>query len=150
DLERQTPASAARPDHRSSHDHAPQHLPTRPPRWRHPRVSTCCVTCTDGFRHPHRCATWADFLRAQVAALLAWDFTDTVTLTGKRMYVLAVIEHASRRIQIEVVVALAGVDPDPCLLDLLHSVPSLLVIGVPSGFSPSVPDAVIDVADLNQ
>jgi hypothetical protein len=32
--------------------------------------------------------------------LLAADFTETNTLTGTRMYVLAVIEHATRRIRI--------------------------------------------------
>jgi transposase InsO family protein len=45
-------------------------------------------------------STWADFLRSQANALLACDFLETVTLTGTRMYVLAVIEHASRRIHI--------------------------------------------------
>ena len=45
-------------------------------------------------------STWADFLRSQADALLACDFFETVTLTGARMYVLAVIEHASRRIRI--------------------------------------------------
>ena len=50
---------------------------------------------------PDRTAsTWADFLRSQADALLACDFLETVTLTGTRMYVLAVIEHASRRIRI--------------------------------------------------
>jgi putative transposase len=44
--------------------------------------------------------TWADFLRSQANALLAADFIETVTLTGMRMYILAVIEHASRRIHI--------------------------------------------------
>jgi hypothetical protein len=44
--------------------------------------------------------TWTDFLRSQANALLAADFIETVTLTGTRMYVLAVIEHASRRIRI--------------------------------------------------
>ncbi|MDH6113564.1 putative transposase [Kitasatospora sp. MAP12-15] len=44
--------------------------------------------------------TWADFLRSQADALLACDFFETVTLTGTRMYVFAVIEHASRRIRI--------------------------------------------------
>ena len=43
--------------------------------------------------------TWADFLRSQADALLACDFFETVTLTGSRLYVLAVIEHASRRIR---------------------------------------------------
>ncbi|SDY70673.1 Integrase core domain-containing protein [Saccharopolyspora shandongensis] len=45
-------------------------------------------------------STWADFLRSQADALLAWDFFETITLSGARMYVLAVIEHASRRIRI--------------------------------------------------
>ena len=44
--------------------------------------------------------TWADFLRSQAGALLACDFFETVTVTGARLYVLAVIEHASRRIRI--------------------------------------------------
>jgi transposase InsO family protein len=45
-------------------------------------------------------STWAAFLRPQADALLACDFLETVTLTGARMYVFAVIEHASRRIRI--------------------------------------------------
>src|ERR1700683_10442 len=44
--------------------------------------------------------TWASFLRSQADALLACDFFETVTLTGARLDVLAVIEHASRRIRI--------------------------------------------------
>lgn len=42
-------------------------------------------------------STWTQFLRSQAEALLACDFLETITLTGARMYVLAVIEHASRR-----------------------------------------------------
>jgi putative transposase len=45
-------------------------------------------------------ATWADFLRSQAEALLACDFFETATLSGARLHVLAVIEHASRRIRI--------------------------------------------------
>ncbi|MET7765572.1 helix-turn-helix domain-containing protein [Streptomyces sp. NPDC005393] len=45
-------------------------------------------------------STWADFLRSQADALLACDFFETVTLSGARMYVLAVIEHSSRHIRI--------------------------------------------------
>jgi putative transposase len=50
---------------------------------------------------PERSATsWADFLRSQAEALLACDFLETVTLTGARMYVLAVIDHHTRRIRV--------------------------------------------------
>src|SRR5579859_7744841 len=44
--------------------------------------------------------TWAAFLRSQAEALLACDFFETVTLSGAKLYVFAVIEHASRRIRI--------------------------------------------------
>ncbi|MFE5993123.1 integrase core domain-containing protein [Streptomyces sp. NPDC056453] len=50
---------------------------------------------------PDRAATtWADFLRSQADTLLACDFIETITLTGQRQYILAVIEHATRRIRI--------------------------------------------------
>jgi putative transposase len=46
---------------------------------------------------PGRTATtWASFLRSQADALLACDFFETVTLTGTRLSVFAVIEHATR------------------------------------------------------
>jgi putative transposase len=45
-------------------------------------------------------SSWADFLRSQAQALLARDFIETITLAGARLYVLAVIEHASRRVRI--------------------------------------------------
>jgi transposase InsO family protein len=44
--------------------------------------------------------TWADFLRSQAGALLACDFLETVTLTGARVHVLAMIEHRTRRVRI--------------------------------------------------
>jgi putative transposase len=44
--------------------------------------------------------TWATLLRSQAQALLATDFIETVTLTRRRMYILAVIEHVTRRIRI--------------------------------------------------
>jgi hypothetical protein len=43
---------------------------------------------------PDRAATtWAQFLRSQADGLLAADFLETITLTGTRMYILAVIEQ---------------------------------------------------------
>ncbi|MFI9848489.1 hypothetical protein ACIHFD_66605 [Nonomuraea sp. NPDC051941] len=44
--------------------------------------------------------TWADFLRSQADALLACDFIETVTLNGQRQYILAIIQHATRRIHV--------------------------------------------------
>jgi hypothetical protein len=44
--------------------------------------------------------TWAAFLCSQADALLACDFFETVTLSGARLYVFAVIEHATRRIRV--------------------------------------------------
>lgn len=44
--------------------------------------------------------TWATFLRHQARAILAADFFETRTLTGARLFVLAVIEHTTRRIRI--------------------------------------------------
>ncbi|MFF1353336.1 hypothetical protein [Streptomyces sp. NPDC058297] len=50
---------------------------------------------------PDRAATtWADFLRSQGDTILACDFIETITLTGRRQYILAIIEHATRRIRI--------------------------------------------------
>jgi transposase len=45
-------------------------------------------------------STWADFLRSQADALPACDFFETATLSGARLYVLAVIEHANRPIHV--------------------------------------------------
>ncbi|HEV3356745.1 MAG TPA: integrase core domain-containing protein [Pseudonocardiaceae bacterium] len=50
---------------------------------------------------PQRASTtWAAFLRSQADALVACDFIETITLNGQRQYILAVIEHATRRIRI--------------------------------------------------
>ncbi|MET9249177.1 integrase core domain-containing protein [Nonomuraea sp. NPDC003709] len=50
---------------------------------------------------PERTATtWAAFLRSQAGALLACDFFEVRTLTGARLYTLAAIEHATRRIRV--------------------------------------------------
>ena len=44
--------------------------------------------------------TWSQFLRSQADAILACDFFTADLLDGTQAYVLAVIEHASRRIRI--------------------------------------------------
>ncbi|MDH6120013.1 transposase InsO family protein [Kitasatospora sp. GAS204A] len=44
--------------------------------------------------------TWAPFLRSQAHAILAADFFETRTLTGATVTVLAVIEHATRRVRV--------------------------------------------------
>jgi len=43
---------------------------------------------------------WSEFLRSQAEAILACDFFTAALLDGTQAYVLAVIEHASRRIRI--------------------------------------------------
>jgi putative transposase len=50
---------------------------------------------------------WSLFLRSQAEAILACDFFTAELLDGTQAYVLAVIEHASRRIRI------LGVTPHP-------------------------------------
>ncbi len=50
---------------------------------------------------PERASTtWSAFLHSQAEGILACDFFETVTLSGQRQYILAVIEHATRRIRI--------------------------------------------------
>ena len=44
--------------------------------------------------------TWSQFLRSQADAILACDFFTADLLDGTQAYVLAVIEHATRRIRI--------------------------------------------------
>ncbi|MGH3253960.1 MAG: hypothetical protein ACRDOU_00905 [Streptosporangiaceae bacterium] len=43
---------------------------------------------------------WTEFLRSQAHAILAADFFNVSLLDGTTAYVLAVIEHATRRIRI--------------------------------------------------
>jgi putative transposase len=50
---------------------------------------------------PRRTApTWPQFLRSQAEAILARDFFTAEPLDGTQAYVLAVIEHATRRVRI--------------------------------------------------
>jgi hypothetical protein len=43
---------------------------------------------------------WAEFLRSQAQAMLALDFFTAGLLNGTKVYVLAAIEHGTRRIRI--------------------------------------------------
>jgi putative transposase len=71
---------------------------------------------------PDRTATtWATFLRGQAEAIIAADFFETVTLTGTRMYVLAVIEHATRRIRI------LGATPHPTAAWVTQTIRNLVM-----------------------
>jgi hypothetical protein len=71
---------------------------------RHPHApSTVWQILTDAGIDPapeRTSDSWPAFLRSQAEAILAADFFETATLTGTRMHILAVIEHASRRIRI--------------------------------------------------
>src|ERR1035441_7519737 len=59
-------------------------------------------------RAPRRTGpTWSQFLRSQAEAILACDFFTADLVDGTQAYVLAVIEHATRRIRI------LGVTPHP-------------------------------------
>jgi hypothetical protein len=43
---------------------------------------------------------WAEFLRSQAQGIVALDFFTADLLNGAKVYVLAVIEHGSRRVRI--------------------------------------------------
>ncbi|MFC6022064.1 hypothetical protein ACFP2T_38615 [Plantactinospora solaniradicis] len=60
-------------------------------------------------------STWAELLHSQADALLAWNFFETVTLTGARMYVLAAAELVEDTVGFFVVPAVGsafGASPD--------------------------------------
>jgi putative transposase len=66
-------------------------------------------------------STWAGFLRSQADALLACDFLETVTLSGARMFVFAVIEQQSRRIRI------LGATTHPCASWMVQAAKNLVM-----------------------
>jgi hypothetical protein len=82
-------------------------LQAHPRRTRRPDIKVAASTVWEILRQagidpaPDRASTtWARFLRSQADALLACDFLETITLGGTHQFVLAVIEHAARRIRI--------------------------------------------------
>jgi transposase InsO family protein len=99
-------------------------------------------------------STWASFLRSQADALLACDFLETVTLSGARMFVLAVIEHHSRRIRV------LGATAHPCASWVAQAARNLvmdltdagcrarLLIGDRDGKFPALFDAVLADAGI--
>ena len=87
-------------------------------------------TARPGFRMSAASNVWeilrqagidARFLRSQADALLACDFFETVTLSGVRLYVLAAIEHASRRIRI------LGATPHPTACWVVQAAKNLVM-----------------------
>ncbi|MGP3958022.1 hypothetical protein ACTWPT_18615 [Nonomuraea sp. 3N208] len=67
--------------------------------------------------HPPR---GADFLRSQAEALLACDFIETVTMDGQRRYILAVIEHVTRRVRV------VGTTADPTATWVIQAIKILV------------------------
>jgi putative transposase len=75
-------------------------LPDRALRARRPR-SGRSSTAPGSIRRPGRDGPgWAEFVRAQAQGILALGFVTAGLLNGARVYVLAVIEHSSRRVRI--------------------------------------------------
>jgi putative transposase len=67
--------------------------------WRHPRSGRSSRTLASPA--PHRDGPgWAEFLRSQVQGILALYFFTADLLNGTKGYVLAAIEHGTRRIRI--------------------------------------------------
>src|SRR5260370_27153405 len=80
-----------------------------PDPWRTRRAWHCRGT-VNGLADPQGCwhqpaprrdgPAWAEFLRSQARAMLAPDFFTAGLLHGTKVYVLAVIEHRTRRIPV--------------------------------------------------
>ncbi|MGC5010102.1 hypothetical protein ACLQ2R_05000 [Streptosporangium sp. DT93] len=74
--------------------------------------------------------TWADFLRSQAEALLACDFIETATLDGGRQYILAVIDHATRRARV------LGITVRPAANRVVQAVKNLVIDLEDTGYRP--------------
>jgi len=83
--------------------------PIEPPTRRVKRENPLSMACSTGTRSPtttgpmafpNRTPTPTAFLRSQAQAIIAADFFEASTLSGARLYMLAIIEHATRRVRI--------------------------------------------------
>jgi putative transposase len=73
---------------------------------------------------------WAEFLRSQAQAILALDFFTADLLNGTKVYVLAVIEHGSRRIRV------LGATEHPVQSWVVQQAPNLLMDLDDAGIRP--------------
>ncbi|WP_443075529.1 hypothetical protein [Streptomyces sp. NBC_01483] len=74
--------------------------------------------------------TWANFLSSRAQAIVAADFFETKTLTGATLYVLAVIEHATRRVRI------LGTTAHPTAASWTWDARSLVLVRAVTGLHP--------------
>jgi hypothetical protein len=69
-------------------------------RWRRPRSGRSSREAGISAAPRRDGPGWAEFLRPQAQGILALDFFTTDLLNGTKVYVLAVIDHATRRIRV--------------------------------------------------
>src|SRR3974390_1836298 len=64
---------------------------------------------------------WAEFLRSQAQGILALDFFTAALLNGTKVYVLAVMEHGTRRVRV------LGATQHPVQVWVVQQAPNLLM-----------------------
>jgi transposase InsO family protein len=69
-------------------------------RWRRPRSGRSSRALASARRRAGTAPGWAQFLRSQAQGILALDFFTAYLINGTKAYVLAAIEHGTRRIWI--------------------------------------------------
>jgi putative transposase len=68
--------------------------------WHFPRSGRSSRTLASARRPRRDGPGWAEFLRSQAQGILALDFFTADLLNGTKVYILAAIEHGTRRIRI--------------------------------------------------